>query len=333
MYQAELESSVPASAGLFNWLLRSNYAVVLLGGFVLLALAELAFSYSWETPAIALNLGFFTIGMLHGSVDPWQLVRAGIRDSQWHLGLCYLLLMGISLASLVLMPTVAVAVFLCLAGIHFGLEDLSDRRSASFAPLTIFARGILVVGLPIAVHWTESVAFLGLCRSSLDVDGVTFEIVQGFGIQKAGRARVLIIVLAIVSHAMLALRSDRQAWRWWSEAIVLGVCAVLMHPMFFIGLYLVGLHAVKSAVHCLKETEPSQRHVTVWISLLATIPIWVVVLVLWNRVDASHSFALSKMFLGRSADQFAAFVFLSYAVVTLPHLWWHARSEKVFDTQ
>ncbi|KAA1261090.1 hypothetical protein LF1_36340 [Rubripirellula obstinata] len=326
VYNCEFKSLSDVIVSPRDWRWRRSYVLRMLTAFAILALAEIICSYSWKSPAFALNLGFLTIGMLHGAADPWQLLQVGIRQRRWNLAFYYLALLFVSAVSLVLAPSVAIAAFLLLAGIHFGFEDLPRSRFASFATLAVIARGTVVVGLPIAIHWNESIAFLGLCQDVLHVNGLTLATPQFVGINVARSASTGILFLAIASHTVLAFRGVGHVRQWWIETIVLAACAFVMHPLFFIGLYVGGWHAVKSTVHLMTETERNDRPATVLATLLATIPILAVALFLWMGRFGGNRFELSKLFFGPSADQFAAFAFIAYAVVTLPHLWWHART-------
>lgn len=306
---------------------EGNTSLPLLCCFGLLAVAESVSQVSWIAPAAALNVGFFTTGMMHGSVDPWQLIQLGMRAGRWQWLLGYLALLIASAGLLVLAPGVAVTAFLLIAAVHFGHEDIPADRfaSASASIVAVMGRGLLVVGIPIALHREESLAFLALCRDMATFGEFRLPILDPISMLDSTWMTGAMFAAVLLTHAWVAVVAQGQSRAWWCEAAVLLVCATLMHPLFFLGLYLAAWHAVKSSWKSLNHRHATDRRTMLMATAAATVPIWMLVVFLWWQAELKNALQISDILFGDAALRLAAIVFLSYAIVTTPHLWWHLR--------
>ncbi len=214
-------------------------------------------------------ISFILLGMPHGAMDLWVAGRLPEADSAegppslldvatWRTAIGrfggYLAWMGVSLAMLLIVPDLTIALFLMLTIVHWGLGDqwATQRREMRVAPgwwiagIFIAARGCLVLG-PAFAH-DPAAAW------------APFATVASFG---AGSSLADPSVLAPVGATLLAigvvLAVTAAIWRWRHDGLRGAVLDLVEHtlvallcftasPLFGVGCYFMFVHSWRHAV-------------------------------------------------------------------------------------
>lgn len=305
-------------------------------------LTEWFSDWTFAYAAAPINVGLITLAMAHGAADADRIrrdQRGRVASLSW-----YLAILAIAAWLLFAAPLIVLSCFLVLSAWHFGRDAWESRQARGVAmcrgtraSLTA-TRGLLVIVLPVLLYPRPALEFLALASGSVDRTFAVEDYLRVWPLT-GGTARLLMVVAVSLCllglHALFLWRSRRatagnKAW-WWrvaAEHLVLFAGAVMLHPLFFIGLYLGGWHAL---MHIRDLPAPHRGADRGW-SLLATmaflLPVLAVVLTAWAWSPSFPGWENLKpidLVRGDAALQLAALVLLSYAVVTWPHAWLEVR--------
>ena len=186
---------------------------------VVAILLHLVLPQSWvEVLAVAAVL---TLGLAHGAVDP-LLARGGESVT------FYLTYLAAAVAVLVawwLSPTVALLGLLAASVVHFGNGDA--RGMACPSSSAIFARGLMVVFLPLVLHTAEVAPII----VALGVPAPTWGPIEGAG-----------LAIPLVVWNVLAAR--RRGTFAVADVVVLALSFAILPPLVSFSLYFTAWHAV-----------------------------------------------------------------------------------------
>lgn len=236
----------------------------------------------WSEPVAAwpFLLSAVVLGMPHGALDLRLALRVNTRWSRRAaLATGYFAVAGVSFAALWFVPLVAIAAFGVLTVMHFGAADARDAAMiAGHRPprggalwLTAAGRGTFFLSLPFA--WDPGGAMLPVevALQLLQSEGISYaELAVRRGGTVAAGVGLLAVVVGVVltwrhgARAHLAERgklhdsdaagsqasdflpdNEKLLTTHIGELAVLAVAASMLEPMFFVGLYFLGWHAVR----------------------------------------------------------------------------------------
>ncbi|MGA1400823.1 MAG: beta-carotene 15,15'-dioxygenase, Brp/Blh family, partial [Phycisphaerales bacterium] len=284
-------------------------------------------------------ISFVLLGMPHGAMDLWVAGRLPEADSAegppslldvatWRTAIGrfggYLGWMGVSLAMLLIVPDLTIALFLMLTIVHWGLGDqwATQRREMRVAPgwwiagIFIAARGCLVLGPAFANDPAAAWA--------------PFATVASFG---AGSSLADPSVLAPVGATLLAigvvLAVAAAIWRWrhdgprgaaldLAEHTLVALLCFTASPLFGVGCYFMFVHSWRHAVRLgtcptlvgsAAARNPASGLLRVhWLSMPLLVPTGCICLVAaWHLEAPPSTFAI------------AAAMIAFFMVSTLPH--------------
>jgi len=304
--------------------------------------------------AAPINVGLFTLAMAHGALDADRMQQI----PGWSLRLRilgeYLVLLFLACLLVLWQPIWVILLFLPVAAWHFG-QDVempptvlggavvpAKKKRADRREWFIMLRAILVVFLPIAIHPDASSRFFKISASMVSPQRpptLPLEMPLTAIERTPWPVIAASLLLLVTTHSIVAWEkrgsgptARRWFWRITVEHAVLLWGAIVLHPLFFVGLYLGGWHAL---LHWRERPRSLHRHQYIK-GLAAThvflLPVIGVVLLVWSWTPAFPgwlSLRPQDFVSSRSATSLAAIVFLTYAVVTWPHAWLQLRLQRL----
>lgn len=317
-------------------------------GLVVIAIAAEWFGgWSATFAAAPINLGLFSLAMAHGAADAYRLWILRPAPARLRGAIAYMALLLASALFVVLLPAVAIVLFLPLAAWHFS-EDVLPARELSGGRLSFGARlflraqrGGLVVFAPLLFHFETSLAFFRYASMVGASSDNTTAIATIFA-HRAVRWDLLVVCLGLflmVQGLWWAANKRNDQSRpicfqvtWQHSVLLMG--AAILHPLFYVGLYLGGWHALRH----LQAIGTPQTCLEKLQSFIATLffllPVLALVVAVWAHTAEFPGWAelgLSDFVMGAAALRLSAITFLAYAAVTWPHAWldWRLRQDAV----
>lgn len=223
------------------------------------------------------------------------------------------------------------------SGIWHASEAVEENRRGM--KRWTFARGALVIGIPLALHPTESGNFFRRIQQIVGDNPSTFIWEIGF----APWMLLLVVVASQVVAFAFSMRSHATQRRFVSRITdtgFLAFAAATIHPEFFVGAFLLFWHAPRHMLNLRAESvgvvqgdQPKQKQDReqhrlgikrfLFDSAVFLLPTWAAIAVLWWWVGPSLPTPLSAFGTGsqweRSIAWLAAATVTAYVVVTLPH--------------
>ncbi|GAB7092395.1 Brp/Blh family beta-carotene 15,15'-dioxygenase [Halorubrum luteum] len=255
------QSPVSAAAGRVDRLFALYPAVALA---LLLPIGAVTPLFPVELGVVVFALGTLVIGMAHGAVDhlvPLRASEVSLRRSVVVVSVIYAVLGGAVVAAFFLDPVAAFVGFIALTWIHWGQGDVAALRVAGVDHLrtvgdrllALFVRGGLPMGVPLLSHpgeyrlvaeWIVGLFVADATAAAAAVDPVFTPTTRaGVGIAMG------VATLAAVGVGGLRVRrqgADRRGWlRDTGEIGVLWAWFLLAAPVFAIGVYFAGWHALR----------------------------------------------------------------------------------------
>ena len=248
--------------------------------------------YSLQITLLALMIGLF--GLPHGALDGLVTRQAGLWKNLTGLiafHFVYLALVGLAIASWMLVPVASLLVFLIISGWHFG----SDWRD-SLTREQRLAAGLTIVCLPSVLH-TEAVAEIYEILSGPRADSIAL-IQSKIGI-------MLLLVLIAVSF-----QKARRAPSTAIELIAIVILGLLLEPLYFFVVYFCGLHSPRHLLETWRVCAKLGRRTTAfWMLFNAGIALL-----------AGISAYLMLRDNGMDAPLLTRIVFIGVAALTVPHM-------------
>lgn len=176
-------------------------------------------------------------GLSHGARDVdrgRRLFRAA--GAAWWLPFLavYLGLVAVTLAAWAIVPALALAAFLLLSAIHFGMQDAGDERDARW-PAAVAAHGGAVIVLPACFHAGEVRHLFALLVG------------EGAATLKAliaGPAAAM--WLGAVALIVLDASRGRRAWPALVDLLLVGILFAAASPLVAFALYFAVLHTPRA---------------------------------------------------------------------------------------
>jgi Brp/Blh family beta-carotene 15,15'-monooxygenase len=234
----------------------------------------------------------------------------------------YLGLFTLAAVLLVAIPGTAILGFLILSAIHFGRADAEFDLPASAGNqarrLWALSRGLLVIGLPLAVSplqaWDPFARLVSLLGGDAPLSA-------GF-LRALGLAAT---VIAISAGTACALRKagERPLRRAWFESAALLLLLVLTHPLFAVGVYFLAVHAFRQSVDLGAKLSPAGNRASLGRRLFRTHLASLPLLVPSWLIFAAAAFLLAV----RTPYELAVLSLGLYVIGTLPHHWLHSDAE------
>lgn len=206
--------------------------------------------------AAAVAVAGIVLGVPHGAVDHlvpgWVLHRRSRGLFLVRVLLAYLAVAGIATVGFLLVPDVAVGVFLVVSAAHFGWAEVTyaaERRglpvpSPGQGAWPALAHGLAVVGLPVLAWPGTTVAVLSPLAPGL----------AGALVRPAGAPAVTLLLLLVAAVCAGLARAGR--WREAAETVVVALLFWLVSPLAAFGLYFGLWHAVRHSARLLPALAP-----------------------------------------------------------------------------
>lgn len=286
--------------------------------------------FSDEFAAWPFAVALVAVGLPHGAIDlrlAAKLQSVSLPIAATRFGWYVLLMCGATLC-LWLSPSATLTGFVILSSWHFGRADVDDHKtvleddtrirdlaegpSTTWMALTAWARGLLILALPLCFHVEQSIevaeTLVRLCGADLRAN---------FTLLERGAILVSCVCGTFEVSRMLALRFAGHVRL--SRLILLELCSLvsafwMLHPMFAMGLYFGCWHSWRHLRRLNSVLCPNQNHGLRAIlrlhfeSLPLLLPtlamVWVICIQLAGGINIRNT-AFTSL--------------LVYAVVTLPH--------------
>jgi len=223
-------------------------------------LAAIALALLWPAAVDAalwwpLLASLVVLGLPHGAVDHHVPARLGRAVSGSRFLAAYVALAAAVLALWWVAPGAALAVFLAVAAVHWGLGDVwFARRAGGRAPFArhwrlvafVAARGLLPVALPLLAFPAAAAEGTGAILAAVgtgDADWAPDGAFRTAGLAVLAAAVGAALVASLLDHRGLA---DRRGARL--DAAELGLLVVtflLVPPVFAVGVYFTWWHALR----------------------------------------------------------------------------------------
>ena len=245
----------------------------------------------------------------------------------------YAAILAVSLAVLLVIPSVALVIFVLTSAVHFGLADARDldRRSrvSAMAGITFTAalsRGGLILAMPFAAAPAKS---MDVFHSIISITGHSLPAVEAATLERVATPIAFVCLLMQMGVCLVRWRRNdvRVACLEAFETGVLCLCFLLLDPLFAIGLYVLCWHSWRH-LYSLSRFLPSAKSDGSWDDLtravcrlhIESLPLLIPTVVTygvlaWWRLDVW------------SSEQLAALTIALFVVVTLPH---HLLVERLF---
>lgn len=207
-------------------------------------------------------IALFFIGMPHGGYD-LDAIRQTTRGNRWRATLrpftIYSLIMGASIAALVLTPTAALLAFLLLTIHHFGHSDSVWTRHNTPPPfidrLSAWGHGTIVIAAPFlffpAAAWAPFEAIANTLGTQIILTPEALKTAAAVMLAAAALALILGIARLLKAHR------HADALRQSTVLALAFALAAVAPPLLTVGAYFLAVHA---AAHCLTATSPPRTN-------------------------------------------------------------------------
>ncbi|MEL7060665.1 MAG: Brp/Blh family beta-carotene 15,15'-dioxygenase [Acidobacteriota bacterium] len=267
---------------------------------------------------LLLSVGVACLGVPHGALDH-LLGRRLLRPRLGPLWIptfliLYLGLSAIVIAVWVVHPTIALAAFLGLSVVHFGLGDARRELSTgALYPLEVLTRGSLPVLLPMFFHSAEVAGLFGwLVGSEAAPSGAEISAAARLGVALLAPAAVW-----TVGHHLVGLIQARRKGHGdiLVELFAIVAVGVFAPPLVSFLVYFCLWHSLRHTLDTASSLDPSGlRRALLRFAAMAT-PLTVITLLL-----ASGAWAFLRASGSAVAPAVVQVLFIGLAALTVPHM-------------
>lgn len=244
---------------------QATRAVVFTAALVILSVLGISYYLPQLNFSLALLIiGLIFVGMPHGAMDIFLLLKTLGRGQTLLAGLIVYIAVGLPLLLLwPHFPSACFLFFIVYSLFHFADSDIQDNSSSRWFEL--LARAPLPFCVPYIFHKEETLLLVRWIHPGIDTSGVDGLII-GLGYLGLG----LVGIHTVKGAIQFVSRFPHQSMNF-LEPLVLSVLFIVMKPLYSLAIYFCFIHSVKHLVNVFAHIEIR--------SLAALIPFWLVPLI------------------------------------------------------
>ena len=220
-------------------------------------LCFLMFKFSSNISSILCLLLILILGISHGSLDHnkgKKLLKLFNIKSTYVFYITYILISVIVVITWIMLPSIALLVFLIVASFHFGKEDTQFLiyKSSYFTHLLYVFKGALIILAPLTFHFQETVAIFKLLLIEDELFYSSLNFIENNGVIKIG------IILSFWSSIFLFLKNfEFKNFVIFFDYFSILILNLYLTPLLAFTIYFCFLHSIRHSISLAIELDQS----------------------------------------------------------------------------